>query len=525
MALRRDAQGHEVEVPLDEVRPGDLLLVKPGARVPVDGVVCQGRSAVDESLLTGESMPVDKAPGDPLVGGSINGTGSLLMKAEKVGQETLVAEIVRMVGEAQRSRAPIQRLADAVAAWFVPAVLGTAGLTFATWMLAGPEPRLAHALMAAVSVLIIACPCALGLATPMSIMVAAGRGAAAGVLFRNAEAIETLGRVDTLVVDKTGTLTEGHPRLLTIEPGPAALSASGQPAQEADAASLLRLAAAVERRSEHPLAAAIVEAARERGLALPDPERFASLPGQGATGMVDGRTVAVGSEGFLRGLDIDVLAGDPGARAAALRRDGQTVVLVAVDGRSAGLLGLSDPIRASTPAALDRLRSEGLRIVMATGDNRLTAEAVAGRLGLEEVAAEILPAGKRDLVARLEAEGRLVAMAGDGVNDAPALAAAHVGVALGSGTAVAIGSAGVTLVRGDLAALLRARRLSRAALRNIRQNLFFAFAYNALCIPVAAGALYPVWGWLLSPMLASLAMSLSSVTVITNSLRLRRLAL
>ena len=530
-ALCRDAAGREIEVPLEQVRPGNLLLVKPGARVPVDGVVIEGRSAVDESLLTGESVPAGKAPGDALTGGSINGTGALLMKAERVGSETLLAEIVRMVGAAQRSRAPIQRLADAVSAWFIPAVLATAGLAFAIWVLAGPEPRLAHALMAAVSVLIVACPCALGLATPMSIMVAAGRGAAAGVLFRNAEAIETLGRVDTLVVDKTGTLTEGRPRLLTILAGPVpiaavpAVAASGRPAQQEDEAALLGLAAAVERRSEHPLAAAIVEAARERGLALPDPEHFDSVPGQGATGTVDGRVVVVGSEGFLRGLGIEALAGDLGARAKALRRDGQTVVHVAVDGRPAGLLGLSDPIRPSTPAALDRLRAEGLRIVMATGDNRLTGEAVAGRLGIDEVASEILPAGKRDLVERLKAEGGVVAMAGDGVNDAPALATAHVGIALGSGTAVAIGSAGVTLVRGDLAALLRARRLSRAALRNIRLNLFFAFAYNALCIPVAAGALYPLWGWLLSPMLASLAMSLSSVTVIANALRLRRLPL
>jgi Cu+-exporting ATPase len=428
-----------------------------------------------------------------------------------------------MVSEAQRSRAPIQRLADAVAAWFVPAVLVTAGLTFAIWLLAGPEPRLAHALVAAVSVLIIACPCALGLATPMSIMVAAGRGAAAGVLFRNAEALETLGRVDTLVVDKTGTLTEGRPLLLTILAGPAPGAATGRTTQEDDGAALLRLAAAVERRSEHPLAAAIVEAARERGLALPDPERFESVPGQGAKGTVEGRMVAVGSEDFLRRIGIAPASGLGGSE--ALRREGQTVVHVAVDGRTAGLLGLSDPIRPSTADVLGRLRAERLRIVMATGDNRVTAEAVAGRLGIDEVAAEILPAGKRDLVERLKAEGRVVAMAGDGVNDAPALAAAHVGVALGSGTAVAIGSAGVTLVRGDLAALLRARRLSHAALRNIRQNLVFAFAYNALCIPVAAGALYPVWGWLLSPMLASLAMSLSSVTVIANALRLRRLPL
>jgi len=522
-ALRRDQEGRETEVPLDQVLPGDILLVRPGARVPVDGAVIEGQSGVDESLLTGESLPVGRGPGDRLVGGSVNGAGALLMRAEKVGSGTLLAEIVRMVGEAQRSKAPIQRVADAVSAWFVPAVLATAAFTFAIWALRGPEPRLAHALMAAVSVLIIACPCALGLATPMSIMVAAGRGATQGILFRNAEAIETLQRVDTLVVDKTGTLTEGRPRVLTILALSQSTGGAGDPGGAAGRqAIVLRLAAAVERRSEHPLAAAIVQAASERGLSLPDPSQFQSLPGQGASGMVEGREVAVGSERFMRRIGIDAGTGDLGRQAEALRRDGQTVVYVAIDGSPSGLLGIADPIRPTTPGALDRLSADGLRIVMATGDHRLTAESVAARLGIGRVVAEVLPDGKRDLVGQLKAEGRIVAMAGDGVNDAPALAAADVGIALGTGTDVAIGSAGVTLVRGDLPALLLARRLSRATLRNIRQNLFLAFAYNVLCIPVAAGVLYPVGGWLLSPMLASAAMSLSSVTVIANALRLRR---
>jgi Cu+-exporting ATPase len=516
-ALRRDAHGREVEVALDAVRPGDLLLVKPGSKVPVDGVVVEGRSAVDESLLTGESLPVGKGEGDRLVGASINGTGSLLMRAERIGEETLLAEIVRMVGEAQRSKAPIQRLADVVSAWFVPAVLAIAGLAFAFWAFVGPEPRLAHAVTVAVSVLIIACPCALGLATPMSIMVAVGRGAGAGVLFRNAEAIETLQRVDTLVLDKTGTLTEGRPRVVTIVTAP---SAGGDARDES---ALLRLAAALERRSEHPLAAAIVQAAHERGLALPDPTRFESSPGLGATGEVDGRKVAVGSGRFVRRLGAD--PGDLESRAEALRRRGESVVHVVVDSRPAGIIGIADPIRPTTPGALESLRGGGLRIVMATGDDRLTASAVARDLGLDEVEAEVLPAGKRDLVEQLKAQGRVVAMTGDGVNDAPALAAADVGIALGTGADVAIGSAGVTLVRGDLTALVKARRLSRATMRNVRQNLFFAFAYNALCIPIAAGALYAVTGWLLSPMLGSAAMSLSSVTVITNALRLRRQAL
>jgi Cu+-exporting ATPase len=511
-ARRLRADGSEEDVPLDAVVVGDRLRVRPGEKVPVDGVVLEGRSAVDESMLTGEPIPVEKGPGERVTGATLNGTGGLVIRAERVGAETLLARIVRMVSEAQRSRAPIQRLADRVAGWFVPAVVAVAAASFGVWLLVGPEPRLAHALVSAVSVLIIACPCALGLATPMSILVASGRGAAAGVLFRDAEAIELLQGVDTLVVDKTGTLTEGRPRLVACVPAP--------PFEEA---TLLRVAAALERGSEHPLAAAIVRGAQARGAAIPEASGFASRPGKGATGRVEGRSVAVGNAALLGELGVSVDALAP--RAEALRTEGQTIVFVAADGALAGLLGVADPVKATTPEAIRQLHAEGVRIVMATGDHRGTAEAVARRLGLDEVVAEVLPEQKVEIVRRLQAEGRVVAMAGDGVNDAPALALAHVGIAMGTGTDVAMESAGVTLVKGDLRGIARARRLSRATLRNVRQNLFFAFVYNALGVPVAAGVLYPFVHVLLSPMLAAGAMSLSSVSVIANALRLRRVAL
>jgi Cu+-exporting ATPase len=508
-ARRIEESGAEADVPLDAVVPGDRLRVRPGEKVPVDGVVLEGKSAVDESMLTGEPIPVEKSPGERVVGATVNQTGGLVIRAEKVGAETLLAQIVRMVAEAQRSRAPIQSLADQVAAWFVPAVIAVALAAFAAWSAVGPEPRLAHALVNAVAVLIIACPCALGLATPMSIMVAMGRGAQAGVLFRNAEAIERLRAVDTLVVDKTGTLTEGRPRLAAVE------ALAGFAEDE-----LLRLAASLERGSEHPLAAALVAGAEARGLALAAPERFESRTGMGVTGAALGRTVAFGNLRLLETLGID--AGPLAVRAEALRADGQTAMLLAVDGRPAGLVAVADPIKATTPEAIRRLRGAGVHVVMLTGDSRTTAAAVAKRLGLDEVIAEVLPEEKAAQVRRLQAAGRIVAMAGDGVNDAPALAQADVGVAMGTGTDVAMESAGVTLVRGDLRGIVRARALSRATLRNVRQNLFFAFAYNALGVPVAAGVLYPLTGLLLSPMLAAAAMSLSSVSVIANALRLRR---
>jgi Cu+-exporting ATPase len=511
-ARRLADDGSTEEVSLDEVQPGDRLRVRPGDSVPVDGTVVDGASSVDESMVTGESMPVEKRPGDAVTGGTLNGRGSFVMEAEKVGSETLLARIVQMVAEAQRSRAPIQRLADVVASWFVPAVIAAALLTFAAWYLIGPEPRAAHALVNAVAVLIIACPCALGLATPMSIMVGTGRGASAGVLIRNAEALEAMEKVDTLVVDKTGTLTEGKPRLVAVEP------AGGLDEDE-----LLRLAAGLERASEHPLAAAVVAAAEERGLDVPGTSDFESVTGRGVHGEVDGRRVALGNADFLAeaGSDSTELEG----RADELRGEGQTVILAAVDGRFAGLLGVADPIKETTAEALSDLRAEGLRIVMLTGDSRKTAAAVASRLGIDEVEAEVLPDDKGATVARLEDEGRVVAMAGDGVNDAPALARATVGIAMGTGTDVAMKSAGVTLVRGDLRGIVRARRLSRATMRNIRQNLFFAFAYNTLGVPIAAGVLYPFFGVLLSPMIAAAAMTFSSVSVIANALRLRRVEL
>lgn len=506
---RRLADGGEQDVPLEDVRPGDRLRVRPGEKVPVDGVVVGGRSFVDESMITGEPIPVEKVPGDRVVGATLNQAGSLVMEAERVGRETLLAQIVQMVAEAQRSRAPIQRLADRVAGVFVPAVLLIAVAAFVAWALVGPEPRMAHGLVNAVAVLIIACPCALGLATPMSIMVAAGRGAAAGVLFRDAEAIEVLRRVDTLVVDKTGTLTAGRPELAAVAPE-----------ADFDEKTLLRLAAGLERGSEHPLAASILRAAAARGVEPAEPRGFESLPGRGVRGRVDGCDVALGNRRLMEELGVDASALAP--RAEALRREGQTALFVAMDGRPAGLIGVADPIKPTTADAIELLRAEGVRIVVVTGDSRTTAEAVARSLALDEVVAEVLPAQKTAFVKELQAQGRIVAMAGDGVNDAPALAAAHVGIAMGTGTDVAMESAGVTLVKGDLRGVARARRLSRAALRNIRQNLFFAFVYNALGVPIAAGALYPLLGILLSPILAAAAMSLSSVSVIGNALRLRR---
>ena len=508
-ARRLGEDGSEEDVPLEAVRAGDRLRVRPGDKVPVDGVVVEGASAVDESMVTGEPIPVGKTAGDRVIGATVNGTGSFVMRAERVGSETLLAQIVQMVAEAQRSRAPIQKLVDVVAGWFVPAVVAIAVITFVVWALVGPEPAMAYALINAVAVLIIACPCALGLATPMSIMVASGRGAAAGVLFKSAEAIEVLCQVDTLVVDKTGTLTEGRPRLVTVE---AAAGEDGDP--------LLRLAASLERGSEHPLAESIVAGAEERGLLLDRAEEFASVTGKGVMGRVDGRHVALGNRALLAQLGVE--AGGLYERAEELRAAGQTVMFVTVDGEAAGLLGVADPVKETTPEAIDALHREGLRVVMLTGDSRTTAEAVAERLGIDEVAAEVLPEEKAAAVKKLQDQGHKVAMAGDGVNDAPALASAEVGIAMGTGTDVAMESAGVTLVKGDLRGIVRARRLSRATMRNIRQNLFFAFIYNSLGVPVAAGVLYPFLGVLLSPIIAAAAMSFSSVSVIANALRLRR---
>ena len=512
-----DAAGApDQDVPLAEVRARDLLRVRPGERVPVDGVVVEGGSAVDESMVSGEPIPVEKGPGDAVIGATVNGTGSLTMRAERVGAETMLAQIVRMVSEAQRSRAPIQRVADRLAGYFVPAVVAVAVAAFAGWSLWGPEPRLALALVSAVAVLIIACPCALGLATPMAIMVGTGRGATAGVLIRDAAALETLERVDTLVVDKTGTLTEGKPRVRTV---------AAAPGGDVDEDELLRLAAGVERPSEHPLAAAIIAEADARGVPSVIATDFASETGSGVTGSVDGRRVVVGNASFVDAQGIDV--GDLPAAADEARGRGETVVLVAVEGRPAGVIGVVDPIKASTPEAIDLLRREGLRIVMATGDGRATAEAVAAEVGIDpgDVVAEVLPADKRRLVADEQSRGRTVAMAGDGINDAPALAEAAVGIAMGTGTDVAMESAGITLVRGDLRAIARARRLSRSTMRNIRQNLALAFVYNAVGVPVAAGLLYPFIGLLISPIWASAAMTLSSLSVVGNALRLRRVEL
>jgi Cu+-exporting ATPase len=511
VARRVLEDGREEDLPLEQVRVGDTLRVRPGEKVPVDGVVVEGETAVDESMVTGESLPVEKEPGARVTGGTVNSTGSLLMRAERVGRDTLLARIVQRVGEAQRSRAPIQRLADTVAAWFVPAVIAVAVLTFGVWAFLGPEPRLAYALVNAVAVLIIACPCALGLATPMSVVVGTGKGAGMGVLIRDAEALELLERVDTLVVDKTGTLTEGKPKLVSVV------------AEGLDEARLLHLAASLERGSEHPLAAAVVKGAEERGAVPTSVQGFRSVTGKGVTGRVGGAEVALGNRALLESLGMD--AGPLPARAEALRREGQTVMFVAVDGRPAGLLGVADPLKSTTPEALATLQREGVRVVMLTGDSRTTAEAVARTLGIDQVVAEVLPEGKGDVVKRLQAEGRVVAMAGDGVNDAPALAQANVGIAMGTGTDIAMESAAVTLVKGDLRGIARARALSRATLRNIRQNLFFAFLYNVLGVPIAAGVLYPLFGLLLSPMLAAAAMSLSSVSVIGNALRLRKLDL
>jgi len=511
-ARRLGSGGEDEEVALELVKVGDRLRVRPGDGVPVDGEVLEGGGAVDESMVTGESMPAAKHPGDKLIGGTVNGTGSLIMRADKVGSDTMLARIVTMVSEAQRSRAPIQRLADTVSGYFVPAVLGVAGLAFAVWALWGPAPALSYALIAAVSVLIIACPCALGLATPMSIGVGIGKGAAAGVLIKSADALEQMEKVDTLVIDKTGTLTEGKPTFTSMAAAPGLL--------EAD---LLPLAASLERASGHPLAAAIVAAARYRHASIHDATDFVSVTGQGVTGNVGGRSVALGNAKLMS--ELGIMFGDLDQKADQLRGDGATALFLAVDGRPGGVIAIADPIKATTQGALDRLRQEGIRIVMLTGDNKTTAQAVARRLGIKEVEADVLPQDKNRIVKELAAEGRVVAMAGDGVNDAPALAEADVGIAMGTGTEVAIQSAGITLVKGDLAGIARAIVLSRATMRNIRQNLLFAFAYNAIGIPIAAGLLYPSFGILLSPVVAALAMSLSSVSVLVNALRLRTLKL
>jgi len=504
--------GAEEDIQLDQVHPGDLLRLRPGEKVPADGVVIEGRSSVDESMVTGEPIPVEKTEGDKVTGGTINVAGSFVMRAERVGADTLLAQIVRMVGEAQRSRAPIQRLADAVSAWFVPAVVVIAAITFLIWAFVGPEPRMAYALVNAVAVLIIACPCALGLATPMSVMVGTGRGATAGVLIKNAEALETLEKVDTLIVDKTGTLTEGKPKLtMFVNTG------------VVDDGTALQWAASLERSSEHPLATAFVTAANERGVKLRPVSEFRSVTGKGVIGEVDGRAIALGNQSLLAELGVDLAA--EVEKADEWRERGATVIFLAVDKRLAYLFGVEDPIKESSREAIRELHEKGLRIVMLTGDNRVTAQAVARRLGIDEVIAEVLPEHKSEFVARLQSEGRVVAMAGDGVNDAPALARAHVGIAMGAGTDVAMESADVTLVQSDLRGIVRAIKLSRATMRNIRQNLFFAFVYNALGAPIAAGALYPFTGLLLSPMIASAAMTFSSVSVITNALRLRKLDL
>ena len=512
MARRIRADGNDEDVPLEEIAPGDRLRVRPGEHVPVDGEILEGTSAVDEAMVTGEPMPVTKRTGDRVIGGTMNGAGGLVMRADKVGRDTILARIVQMVANAQRSRAPIQRLVDQVSGWFVPAVLVASLAAFVAWWIFGPEPRLTYALIAAVSVLIIACPCALGLATPMSIMVGVGRGAKSGVLIRSAEALERLEKVDTLLIDKTGTLTEGKPSLTAIE------TADGY-----DEADVLRLAAGLERRSEHPLALAIVAAASERGLRVPEPESFDTPVGKGVTGRVEGKTLAIGNRLMMTESGIGTSALD--ARADELRRDGATVIYAAIDGKLAGILAIADPIKPSAHAAIAALRDEGMHVVMLTGDQRTTAHAVARKLGIDDVEAEVLPEDKSKIVEQFRAGGRIVAMAGDGINDAPALAASDVGIAMGTGTDVAMESAGVTLVKGDLAGIVRARALSDATMSNIRQNLFFAFAYNAAGVPIAAGVLYPAFGILLSPIVAAAAMSLSSVSVVANALRLNRVRL
>lgn len=502
----------ESDIPLDQVEVGFRLRVRPGEKIPVDGVVLEGSSSIDESMITGEPIPVEKTAQDSVTGATVNGTGSLIIRADRVGSETVLARIVQMVSEAQRSRAPIQKLADTVAGYFVPAVVGIAIVTFVVWGLMGPEPRMAHALIAAVAVLIIACPCALGLATPMSIMVATGKGATAGVLFKNAEAIEFIRKVDTLVVDKTGTLTEGRPKLVTV-----------RPAEGFDEARLLQLAASLERGSEHPLATAIVDGAERRGVKLLPTQAFESVTGKGVRASVDGIAVSLGNRQLMESLGVAVE--NQTQAAEQLRTQGQTVMFVSVDGDAAGLLGVADPIKETTREAIQQLHEEGIKIIMLTGDSRTTASAVAKTLGIDDVIAEVLPDDKSNQIKQLQDRGKFVAMAGDGINDAPALAQAHIGVAMGTGTDVAMESAGVTLVKGDLRGIARARLLSRATMRNIKQNLFFAFIYNALGVPIAAGVLYPVFGLLLSPMIAAAAMSFSSVSVISNALRLRRLRL
>jgi len=509
-ARKINDDGSEEDIPLEHVRKSDRLRVRPGEKIPVDGVVLEGTSSVDESMISGEPIPVEKTAGDKVIGATVNSTGSLIMEAEKVGSETMLARIVQMVAEAQRSRAPIQKLADVVSGYFVPAVIGVAAIAFVVWLIVGPEPRLTSAIIAAVSVLIIACPCALGLATPMSIMVSTGKGATLGVLFKNAEAIETLRKVNTLVVDKTGTLTEGKPKLMDVEP-----------AAGFDETTLLRLAASLEKGSEHPLAAAIVNGAEERKVNLSPTADFKSITGKGVSGTVDNRKVLLGNRKLLDEFSIE--PEDSASRAASLRREGKTVMFVAVDNQIAGLVSVADPIKETTPEAIKKLHREGIKIVMLTGDNKSTAEAVAARLDIDEVAAEVLPDEKAATVKRYQQQGKVVAMAGDGINDAPALAQAEVGIAMGTGTDVAMESADVTLVRGDLTGIVRARMLSTATMRNIRQNLFFAFIYNSLGVPIAAGVLYPVFGILLSPIIAAAAMSFSSVSVITNSLRLKTL--
>jgi Cu+-exporting ATPase len=500
--------GSEKDVPLEQVKLGDRLRVRPGEKIPVDGILLEGRSAIDESMITGESMPVEKTPDSRVIGATINGTGSFVMRAERVGSETLLARIVQLVSQAQRSRAPIQRLADRVAKWFVPIVVAIAVITFFAWFVLGPQPRFAHALVNAVAVLIIACPCALGLATPMAIMVGVGRGARAGVLIKNAEALEILEKVDTLVVDKTGTLTEGKPEVVSY---------TGALAEEPE---LLRLAASLERASEHPLAAAVVEAAVEKGLKLSQPEEISSVTGKGIVGVVDGKKIAVGNAALM----VAVGALDQ-AVVVALAQPGGTTLCISVDGKYAGYLGVADGVKSSTPGAVRDLKAQGIHIVMLTGDNRIVAAAIAQQLGIDEFEAEVLPEGKLEIIRKLQGQGRVVAMAGDGVNDAPALAQADVGIAMGTGTDVAIESGGITLLKGDLTGILRARKLSQATMRNIRQNLFFAFVYNAVGVPIAAGVLYPFFGLLLSPIFAAAAMSFSSVSVITNALRLRNVKL